>query len=194
MRYLGTTRWLLAGLLALFLTACATMDEETRVEDRPDGELTEEELAAIDRQRERDAADARAIEDRRSLEGEALDALLDDPDSPIGQRTIYFAFDSSDIREEDLDIIEAHARFLADHPDQRIILEGHTDERGAAEYNLALGERRAQSVKRALVLSGADEDQIRVISYGEEKPVELGSDEDAWSQNRRAELVYRDVF
>ena len=192
MKHMGTARWLMIGILAVFLSACATLDDETRVEDRPDEGLTAEELAAIDEERERAAA--RAAEGRSSLEGEALDELLDDPDSPIGRRTLYFAFDSSDIREEDMDIIEAHARFLADHPDQRIILEGHTDERGAAEYNLALGERRAQAVKRALVLSGADEDQIRVISYGEEKPAELGSDEDAWAENRRAELVYRDVF
>ncbi len=191
MKNTGTTRWIMIGMLALFLTACATLDDETRVEDRPDSDLTEEEMAAIDRER---AAAARAAEGRRSLEGEALDELLDDPDSPIGRRTIYFEFDSSDIREQDLEIVEAHARFLADHPDQRIILEGHTDERGSAEYNLALGERRAQSVKRAMVLSGASEDQIRVISYGEEKPADLGSNEEAWSANRRAELVYRDVF
>lgn len=191
MRYTNISRWFITGSLAFLLTACATLDDETRVEDRPDDELTEEELAAIDRER---AAAARGVEDRRSLEGEELDELLDDPDSPIGRRTIYFEFDSSDIREEDLEIIEAHASFLADHPDQRIILEGHTDERGSPEYNLALGERRAESVMRALVLSGASEDQIRVISYGEEKPAELGSDDDAWAQNRRAELVYRDVF
>ncbi|MCP1674093.1 peptidoglycan-associated lipoprotein [Natronocella acetinitrilica] len=191
MKNTGTTRWIMIGMLALFLTACATLDDETRVEDRPDSDLTEEEMAAIDRER---AAAARAAEGRRSLDGEALDELLDDPDSPIGRRTIYFEFDSSDIREQDLEIVEAHARFLADHPDQRIILEGHTDERGSAEYNLALGERRAQSVKRAMVLSGASEDQIRVISYGEEKPADLGSNEEAWSANRRAELVYRDVF
>ncbi|MCC5811095.1 MAG: peptidoglycan-associated lipoprotein Pal [Ectothiorhodospiraceae bacterium] len=180
-------RWVLVGSLALFLAGCATPGDEERVEDRPDRELTEDEMRAIDRER---AAEARGVEGRRLVEGDELDALLDDPDSPISQRTVYFAFDSSEVRERDVSILEAHAAFLADHPDQRITVEGHTDERGAPEYNLALGERRAEAVKRALVLYGASADQIRVTSYGEEKPVELGSDEQAWSQNRRAELIY----
>ncbi|MCC5856710.1 MAG: peptidoglycan-associated lipoprotein Pal [Ectothiorhodospiraceae bacterium] len=182
------TRWLLPAALALFLAGCATVGDEERVEDRPDGELSEEEMAAIDRER---AAEARGLEGRRLVEGDALDQLLEDPSSPIGQRTVYFAFDSSEIREQDVSILEAHAAFLADHPDQRITVEGHTDERGAPEYNLALGERRAEAVKRALVLYGASADQIRVTSYGEENPVDLGSNEEAWAQNRRAELVYR---
>lgn len=176
-------------MLAMFLLAgCATVGEdEARVEERDDG-LTAEELEAIDRQR---AAEAEGLEDRRSIEGAELEELLEDPDSPISQRTVYFAFDSSDIREEDMDILESHAAFLMDHPDQQIMVQGHTDERGSPEYNLALGERRAAAVKRVLVINGVGDEQVQVTSYGEEMPVEMGSDEEAWSQNRRAELVYR---
>lgn len=185
-------RWLLLALLALLLAGCATTsDEETRVEGREetrDEGLTTEELEAIDRER---AAEAQGAESPRSLEGAALDELLEDPESPISQQTVYFAYDSSDIREEDMGILEAHAAFLAEHPDQHIMVQGHTDERGSPAYNLALGESRAEAVKRVLVVNGVAEDQLRVTSYGEEKPVELGSDEEAWRLNRRAELVYR---
>ncbi|MFV8835445.1 peptidoglycan-associated lipoprotein Pal [Aquisalimonas sp.] len=181
--------WLLAAAFALVLAGCATPGEdEERVEDQDD-ELTEEEMAALDEE-ERRAAEARAARERGALEGEALEAALEDPDSPISERTVYFAFDSSDIRDDDMAILEAHGEFLSDHPNQQVTIEGHTDERGAREYNLALGERRAESVKRILVLSGASEDQLEVVSYGEENPVASGSDEEAYQQNRRAELVY----
>lgn len=181
-------RWLLVALLALLLAGCAsTGQEETRVEERDEG-LTAEELEAIDRER---AAEAQGAESRRSLQGAELEEMLDNPDSPISQRTVYFDFDSSDIREEDMDILEAHADFLTDHPDQQIMVQGHTDERGSPAYNLALSERRAAAVKRVLTINGVSEDQLQVTSYGEEKPVELGSDEEAWRLNRRAELVYR---
>lgn len=180
--------WVLVTAAALALAACATPgeDEETRVED-PDTEMTDEERAEAE---EREAAEARAARDRDALEGQELEDALEDPDSPISQRTVHFAFDSSDIRDEDMPILESHGEFLADHPGQEVIVEGHTDERGAREYNLALGERRAESVKRILVLNGASEDQLEVVSYGEESPVASGSDEEAYQQNRRAELIY----
>lgn len=189
---------LLVIALLFLLTACASPGRDAPVSDRSVSGLTEEELADLDRQRaeaERAAEEQRAAAaPRRALEGAELDRLLDDPSSPINRRTIYFAFDSSDISESDMSIIESHARFLADHPDQRIIVEGHTDERGSASYNLALGQRRALAVTRALVLSGASESQIRTVSYGEEQPVNSASNEAAWRENRRAELVYRDLF
>jgi len=186
-------RWLWIAILVLFLAGCATTgDDETRVEERDGDGLTAEELEALDRQRERErAAESRGLSDRRSLEGSALDEMLDDPGSAIGKRTIYFAFDSSEIRDQDMQIIESHASFLSRHPDQRMMVQGHTDERGSPSYNLALGERRAATVKRAMVLSGAADEQIKVISYGEEDPAMLGSSEEAWRMNRRVELLYR---
>ena len=104
--------------------------------------------------------------------------------------TIYFDFDSSEIRSEFTSSIVAHGRRLgADHT-LKVRLEGNTDERGSAEYNIALGERRAQAVKRALLLQGATESQLSTVSYGEERPVAPGHDEAAWAQNRRVEIAY----
>ena len=113
------------------------------------------------------------------------------PDGPLGsQRVIYFDFDSSEIRNEYIDVIAAHGRFLASHATVRVRLEGHTDERGSREYNIGLGERRAQTVKRALALQGVQDAQIATVSYGEERPAAAGSDENAYSKNRRVEIVY----
>ena len=115
---------------------------------------------------------------------------LNDPNSPLSQRVIYFAYDSSDVVEQDRPLIEAHAAFLAANPTVKVTLEGHTDERGSREYNIGLGDRRAQSIRRMLEFQGVAPNQITVVSYGEEKPAVEGHDESAWSMNRRVELVY----
>ena len=113
------------------------------------------------------------------------------PDGPLGsQRVIYFDFDSSDIRNEYVDVIAAHGRFLAGNATVRVRLEGHTDERGSREYNIGLSERRAQTVRRALGLQGVLDSQVTTVSYGEERPAAAGSDENAYSKNRRVEIVY----
>ena len=115
---------------------------------------------------------------------------LNDPNSPLSQRVIYFAYDSSDVAEEDRALVEAHGAFLAANPSVKVSVEGHTDERGSREYNIGLGDRRAQSIRRMLEFQGVGQDQITVVSYGEEKPGVEGHDESAWSMNRRVELVY----
>lgn len=106
------------------------------------------------------------------------------------QRVIYFDFDSNDIRNEYVNVIAEHGRFLARNATVRVRLEGHTDERGSREYNIGLAERRAQTIRRALMLQGVQETQIATVSYGEERPAAAGSDEAAWSKNRRVEVVY----
>jgi peptidoglycan-associated lipoprotein len=106
------------------------------------------------------------------------------------KRIVYFDFDSSEIKGEGTDIVAAHAKYLAAHGATRVRLEGHTDERGSREYNVGLGERRAQAVRRALLLQGASEAQISTVSYGEERPAVAGHDEAAWAKNRRVEIVY----
>jgi peptidoglycan-associated lipoprotein len=108
----------------------------------------------------------------------------------LAKRVIYFDFDSSEIKGEGTDIVGAHAKYLASNPSARVRLEGHTDDRGSREYNIGLGERRAQSVRRALLLQGATEAQLSTVSYGAERPAVAGHDETAWAKNRRVEVVY----
>ncbi|HGX94284.1 MAG TPA: peptidoglycan-associated lipoprotein Pal [Candidatus Tenderia sp.] len=115
---------------------------------------------------------------------------FNDPANLLSTQTIYFDFDRSDIKADARAVIEAHARYLADNPNVRVTLEGHTDERGTREYNLALGERRAVAVRQMMALLGVSSRQIDVVSYGEEKPAVLGHDESAWSKNRRVVIVY----
>lgn len=104
--------------------------------------------------------------------------------------TIYFDFDQSEIRPEDQATLEQHANRLANDAGARVRLEGHADERGSREYNIGLGERRSQSVRRLLLIQGASAAQITTVSFGEERPAAFGSDEDAWALNRRVEIRY----
>ncbi|RKZ49874.1 MAG: peptidoglycan-associated lipoprotein Pal [Gammaproteobacteria bacterium] len=115
---------------------------------------------------------------------------LDNPTSLLSVKIIYFEYDSSDVKQEDRTTVEAHAAFLVANLDVIITLEGHADERGSREYNLALGERRAETVKRQMTLIGASPDQIRTVSYGEERPAIDEHDDYSWSQNRRVEIIY----
>jgi peptidoglycan-associated lipoprotein len=123
-------------------------------------------------------------------EGSTANGALGPAGELGSQRVIYFDFDNSDIRPEFIDVVAAHGRFLANNPAVRVRLEGHTDERGSREYNIALGERRSQTVRRALSLQGVKESQIATVSYGEERPAVAGSDELAYSKNRRVEIFY----
>ncbi len=111
------------------------------------------------------------------------------PNRSVG-RIIYFDFDKSDIRPEFAAVITGNAQFLAAHPNVKLKLEGNTDERGTREYNIGLGERRAQAVRRALMLQGAAESQLTTVSFGAERPAVEGDDEAAWAKNRRVELAY----
>ncbi|MGH8261269.1 MAG: peptidoglycan-associated lipoprotein Pal [Steroidobacteraceae bacterium] len=108
----------------------------------------------------------------------------------LAKRTVYFDFDSSEIKGEGTDIVAAHAKYLSTHPSVHVRLEGNTDERGSREYNIGLGERRAQAVRRAMLLQGASDSQISTVSYGAERPVDPGHDEAAWAKNRRVDIVY----
>ena len=123
--------------------------------------------------------------------GEFQGHPLDDPTGVLAARTIYFDFDSSEVPESELVSIEAHARYLSEHSGALITLEGHGDERGSREYNIALGEQRAVAVRQLMTLLGATDPQIRTISYGEERPATVGHDDSAWKLNRRVEIIYR---
>lgn len=115
---------------------------------------------------------------------------LDDPASPLSNRVVYFEYDSSTVRQEDQETLAAHAEYLGNNPNATVRLEGHTDDRGSREYNLALGERRALAIRQILMLHGASINQFQVTSFGEERPAVEGSEESSWQLNRRVELKY----
>lgn len=113
-----------------------------------------------------------------------------DPNNPLSKRTIYFMLDSSQVQQDFVSVIAAHARYLLANPSQHVVLEGNGDERGSREYNIALGEQRSKTVAGMLKAQGVSESQLGIVSYGEEKPVAMGHDESSWELNRRVELAY----
>ncbi len=122
----------------------------------------------------------------------SVDANAQNAAGPVGvARIIYFDYDSYTIKPEFQSLIDGHARFLKANQQRRVSLEGHTDERGGREYNLALGQKRAEAVRRALTLLGVNDAQLEAVSFGKEKPAVQGSGEDVWAQNRRVEIAYR---
>ena len=161
---------LMMGVCALLLSACGTTTKTGTTDQAQASKLGQQGAA--------------------QEEGGFKGSPFDDPSNPLSKHTIYFDFDKSDVHPEDRDIIIAHAKYLVQNPDKKVVLEGNTDERGTREYNIALGERRAKSVSQLMQLQGVAKSQIDVVSYGEERPVALGHDESAWHQNRRVEIVY----
>lgn len=117
-------------------------------------------------------------------------AALKDPNNILSKREVFFEFDSFVVTDKYKPMVEAHARYLSGNRAAKVTLHGHGDERGAREYNIALGQRRADAVKRMMTLLGVQEIQIETVSFGEEKPRNLGHDETAWTENRRVDIVY----
>lgn len=123
--------------------------------------------------------------------GANLGPEFSDPNNPLSKQVIYFELDSSQVKQEFVPVVAAHARYLASHQQQRVILAGHADERGSSEYNIALGEQRAKAVERMMRSQGVSAGQLEIVSYGEEKPAVTGSGENAWQMNRRVEVGYQ---
>ena len=174
-------RLMQAALVAfLFLGLAACQKKQTRPDEQgpaataPAGDATTSGV---------DGTTGQPGADMQTAQQQALAALK-------SRSVIYFDYDSSEIRSEYLQVVAAHAAYLVKYPNARVRLEGHTDERGSREYNIGLGERRAQAVRRALQLQGATEAQIATVSYGEERPAVAGSGESAYTQNRRVEIVH----
>ena len=113
-----------------------------------------------------------------------------DPSSPLFEKSVYFGFDEYTVQTKYQKMLSAHASYLKANPKQKIIIQGNTDERGTAEYNLALGQRRSDAVRKSLNLMGVSDDQMEAVSFGKEKPKAEGDNEAAWAQNRRADIVY----
>jgi len=133
--------------------------------------------------------DTSGVEDPNATMGDT-DASMGPSGELLSKRIVYFDLDRADIRADSTSVVAAHAAYLAKNPNQKVRLEGHADERGSREYNIGLGERRGQSVRRALALQGVAETQLSTVSYGEERPAAAGSDEMAYAANRRVEIVY----
>lgn len=185
--YMGFMRTLVMVSGLAFLAACSSN------EPRPDDEPLQAPTSSTTQSPtfgEQDNADPR-LNDRGLLGISKEDrAMFLDPNNPLSTRIVYFDYDSSRIQPQFSQAIQAHANYLSNHPEVRLRLEGHTDERGTREYNVALGERRAESVQKALVLAGAGSNQLSTLSFGEERPAELGSSEAAYAKDRRVELIY----
>lgn len=116
---------------------------------------------------------------------------LDDPNSLLAKRSVFYPFAIDAVQNNDKAVIQAHAKYLADNPGRKVRIEGNADERGSSEYNLALGQRRADGMKKMLILGGASSNQVEAVSFGEEKPRATEHNESAWGQNRRTDIVYR---
>jgi peptidoglycan-associated lipoprotein len=116
---------------------------------------------------------------------------LNDPKGILAKRSIYFDYDSFIVKDEFKAVVDAHAKYLSANKARKIIIQGNTDERGGREYNLALGQKRAEAVRKSLSLLGVPDSQMESVSFGKEKPKATGSDEAAWAENRRADIVYQ---
>ncbi|MDQ9169768.1 peptidoglycan-associated lipoprotein Pal [Oxalobacteraceae bacterium R-40] len=161
---------------AFLLSACSSvkLDDKPPVEERS-GRITGA------------AGDARAV---APINATGSTDPLNDPQGLLAKRSIYFDLDSYTVRDEFKPVVEAHARYLNANKSRKIIIQGNTDQRGGREYNLALGQKRAEAVRRSLSLLGVSENQMEAVSFGKEKPKATGSDEAAWAENRRADIVY----
>jgi len=171
-----------AAALAMLLSACSTvkLDDAAPVEDRA-GKNTPQATAPI----------SPSSVPSSSEQSSAINDPLNDPSSVLAKRSIYFDLDSYVIKDEFTPVIDAHAKYLVSRKDRKIIIQGNTDERGGSEYNLALGQKRAEAVRRALTTLGVSDNQMEAVSYGKEKPADTGASEAAFAKNRRVEITYR---
>lgn len=163
---------------AMLLAACSSTkldDQNAPVETR------------VDAGADMHGADTRAVSNTPSTDADPLN----DPQGILSRRSVYFDYDRYSVKEEFHPVIEAHATYLNAHKNRQIIIQGNTDDRGGAEYNLALGQKRAEAVRKALTLLGVSDTQLEAVSFGKEKPKALGNDEAAWAENRRADIIYK---
>ncbi|MCF7965410.1 MAG: peptidoglycan-associated lipoprotein Pal [Methylobacter tundripaludum] len=179
------------AISAVILTACSEDEKDASLIDG-----TQNAASGIN------DASTRGLNNGSGLSGSEMNASgmypnagigpeFSDPNNPLSKSTIYFMLDSSQVQNDFVPVIAAHAQYLVAHPGQRIVMEGHGDERGSREYNIALGEQRAKSVASMMRVQGVADGQLEIVSYGEEKPAAFGHDEAAWELNRRVELVYQ---
>ncbi len=172
-------RLIIPTLLALLITGCSSTPDTAEQTSAPVESRTSGNVATVT------AGDM----DSRKLPPE-----LTDPKSILSKRSVYFDYDKFDIKAEYKDLVAAHAKFLVNNRQFKMLIQGNTDERGSREYNVALGQKRADAVKQMLVLLGAREDQVESVSLGEEKPKNAGQNDAAWAENRRGDMLYSGEF
>ncbi|HLX81268.1 MAG TPA: peptidoglycan-associated lipoprotein Pal [Burkholderiales bacterium] len=178
----------LAALASLAVAACSG------------GPVTEQPPAGVeDRKPTETGAQAQGVKPGQvstvDLTGKTpVKSPLTDPNSILSKRSIYYDYDSYDVKDEYKALVEAHGKFLRENPGMKMLIQGNTDERGSREYNVSLGQRRSDGVKKMLLLLGAKEDQVESVSLGEEKPKAEGHDETAWAQNRRSDILYQGEY
>ncbi|MBT3472499.1 MAG: peptidoglycan-associated lipoprotein Pal [Gammaproteobacteria bacterium] len=195
----------IVAVLGMLVSGCSSLNESLNgaLGGDSSGESADVEVIEIS---EMESVSAGSATQDGAVEGEqvAFENQMQQADAPMdmdmaqsanglsapAQRLFFFGFDSSSITGEDLSVVQAHAAYLINNPVMIVRLEGHADERGSREYNLALGERRAQTMSDLLIAEGVNNGQIEILSYGEEKPLEMGHEEAFWAQNRRVELTY----
>jgi peptidoglycan-associated lipoprotein len=185
-----------AALVALMmlLSACSTvkLDEAAPIESRKSSSSS-----STDASRSNTASVPSSSSDTSSSKADAnangnanANDPLNDPSSVLAKRSIYFDVDSYVVKDEFNAVIDAHGKYLASRPERKVLIQGNTDERGGSEYNLELGQKRADAVRRALALKGVPDSQMEAVSFGKEKPKAMGSNEEAWKENRRADIAY----
>lgn len=175
---------ILGMVLVNLLAACASQeakDTKASVEDKSP--------AAIAEKAAEPSVQTAAIQTAPAQQ-QALEPLKD-PANILSRRSVYFDYDSSAVKDEYKSMVEAHAKYIVGRPSAHVTLQGNCDERGSREYNLALGQRRAEAVKKMMTVLGVVDKQIEAVSLGEEKPKAAGNDEASWAQNRRTDIVYQ---
>jgi peptidoglycan-associated lipoprotein len=177
-------KFLFVALIAGTLAACSS------------GPTKEQEGAAVEDRKPQvvDRPDVKPVDKSTTSglkEGDVLGTELKDPNNILSKRSVFFDYDSNLIKDEFKPLVTAHARYLQEHPAVQMRIEGNADDRGSREYNLALGQRRADAVKQMMQLLGAKADQIETVSFGEEKPRCGDQSETCWSQNRRGDIAYK---
>jgi peptidoglycan-associated lipoprotein len=182
-------RKIISGILiATMMAACSSTptkeQDGAKVEDRTLGSQQPVKPQVVESQKV-----TPAVVDPGTALG--VDPALKDPKSILSKRIVYFDFDSNLVKEEFRPLVTAHAQYVTRNAKSKMVIQGHTDERGSREYNIALGQRRADAVKQMMTVLGAESARVETVSYGEEKPAAQGTSETAFAQNRRAEIVYQ---
>ena len=187
-------KWIMGALLVALIAGCQTPQPPAPVEDRSTTGTAGQEGSAGTTT---GGATSGGVTGQPGTSGAGSTATtgaagnpLRDPNNILSRRSVYFDYDSTAVKDEYRGLIEAHARWLQSHRDARITIQGNTDERGSREYNIALGQRRADAVRQMMRVLGAQDQQIETVSFGKEKPRNQGHDEPAWAENRRDDILY----